>query len=93
MNWTDFLPNDVRFAVRAYLALNGLKQRVVCENPTCNNELPFSFYGALRLRTRHCCSKCAAHNPLTLERREEKCIEKYGVSSISKVKEIKERSA
>ena len=94
MSWTSFIKEDVKLALRIYLTLNAMTEREKCANPACSNFIPDSKYLPIIGKTKtHCCPKCAGADPMTLKRREQKCIEKYGVSSISKVKAIKDRCA
>lgn len=97
-NWLRNHPNIIKYLKERYAdsssiyetlyrIKNGIEIRPVCV--ICGNPVNFDKQHKFM---RHCSAKCSADDKLTIKRRRETAIEKYGVDSFSKTKEYIEKT-
>ncbi len=85
--FTIFLPKYINITERVFCILNNIERRSICKNDNCNNNVVFSSGKYLV----YCCKKCADTCNHKVKKAKKSCIEKYGVDSPSKNKEIREK--
>lgn len=74
------------FKTKLYMYLNDISEVPKCV--ACGNHVKLKSTG-FRM---YCSCKCAANSSSTIKAREQTCMERYGVSYISQVSEIKEKT-
>ena len=73
----------VPFMDRIFCVENNLNSLPTCQNPDCDNNVEIG-------RT-HCCSSCSMKDPITQNKTQKTCIERYGVANAFQSKSVQEK--
>ena len=84
---THYLKNDCGFSERLYHILYDIYSVVLCKK--CNN--PVSFKSLYFGYYTYCSTKCMANDSDIRKKKEETCLDKYGVTHQSKTDQFKEK--
>lgn len=86
---TSFLNEDVKIVERIYCILNNITEIVKCDYCKKNNVKfrKFSFW-----YSKNCSQKCAALNPISIEKLKKTCLKKYWTTSTFASKEIRKKA-
>lgn len=76
---TKFLSQSASIGERIYCIDNNIKEPILCY---CGNPVKYINYS--KGYSKRCSKKCAYSDPKVIEKRENTCIEKYGVTNFTK---------
>lgn len=82
--YTSFLDYDASILTRAHYILHNIKEQIKCE--TCST--PLRFTKKIDFTQKYCSYSCRDKSPLTLKKRKETNLEKFGMDNPFKNKEL-----